>query len=258
VSAAPTATPEDSPADLRAEIARLNKIIDALVLRAEGATGMPHSGFGLLQSTVLLEKQVRVRTAELESVLRENERITRALRESEERLRDQATHDPLTGLYNRHAMDEALQRELVRARANRSPVAVIMADLDRFKSVNDTHGHRAGDEVLRAFGALILQRTRRGDVCCRYGGEEFLLILPGLGEQQAFARAEDLRNALACGSIHIEGATLRVTASFGLAVFPQHGATAQALIEAADQALYRAKENGRDRTERASVAAPVD
>lgn len=356
---------------LQAEIARLNKIIRALMDRAERSTSAQGSDFSLFQTTVMLEEQVRSRTAELEAALLRNEEINRALRESEakfrgvvsqslvgiaitedgkfsysntkfneifgysaeeirtlgpcdvtaeadrplvaenirkrlsgevegihyvfcglrkngavidveahgstmgsdgqlalismvmdisertraeravrelqERLRDQSTHDALTGLFNRRYLEETLGRELLSAERHGHPVSLIMGDLDHFKAINDRHGHLAGDQVLRVFGALLKQHARGSDIYCRYGGEEFLLVLPLMAQDSAVERAEQLRGALAAEPIPYGTSPIEVTASFGVATFPGDGRTGDALIAAADNALYAAKEAGRNR-----------
>jgi len=354
------------------EIIRLNKVIRALVDRAErNALGNASSDFHQFESTVILEEQVRTRTMELEGALRQNERTTRALRESEskfrslvnqsvigiyiiqndkfsfsnpkldemlgytceemralgpldvmpariqplvaenirkrlsgeldrvhylteglrkdgttidieiygntteidekpalmglvldvteraraereiqklqERLRDESIHDPLTGLHNRRYLEETLDRELVAAKRSQHPLTVIMGDLDHFKAINDSFGHLAGDEVLRAFGDLLKRSARGSDVCCRYGGEEFLLVLPQMTAEKAAERAEQLRSDLAARPIVFGAFSIAVTASFGVASFPRHGPSGDALIGAADKALYAAKDGGRNR-----------
>lgn len=354
-----------------AEIARLNKVVQALMNRSESATRAPGSSYGLFQTTIVLQEQVRRRTEELEEALHENERITRFLRESEARfrglvsqslvgiaiiedakltyanpklaeiflysvdevlrvgpldlvyeddrpqaakemrdrlsdeaagttyvvrglrkdgsvvdievhasgmetggrlalillvadvserlraerqvltlqarLREQAIRDPLTDLYNRRFLEEAFARELILAERGARPVSVIMADLDHFKGVNDTFGHQAGDAALVAFGGLLRRHARGSDLPCRWGGEEFVLILPDMEHPSARERAEDLRLALADAKIACEGGVIPVTASFGVATFPQHGGTGDELIAAADGALFAAKHAGRNR-----------
>ncbi len=357
--------------DCARELARLRKILRVLMDRAEGSAGSLDSEFNLFQSTVMLEDQVRRRTAELETALRENEKINRELRASEakfrglvsqsmvgivivensrfsysnakfdemfgytatemrelgpldiasvddhpfiaenlrarlsgevdrvvytfhgrrkdrepidvevhgcaidvggerllislvmditeraraerelktlqERLREQSTRDALTGLHNRRHLEEALDLRLKEAARTGQPVSIVMADLDHFKSVNDRLGHPSGDEVLRQFAALLKKRARADDVCCRYGGEEFLVVLPGLNACLAADRAEQLRSETAAELVACEGVDMPLSASFGIATFPQHGATADLLIAAADEALYAAKKAGRNR-----------
>jgi len=168
-----------------------------------------------------------------------------ALRET---LKYQSVRDPLTGLFNRRHMEEMLDRELRRAARKAMPVAVLMIDIDQFKRFNDTFGHEAGDLVLREFGSLLKMHIRGGDVACRYGGEEFLLIMAETDVSDARQRAESLRAQVATLPIRHRGETLRqLTVSIGVAVFPANASSAAQLISAADGALYRAKHQGRDR-----------
>jgi|GEM_PF-1374495 len=165
-----------------------------------------------------------------------------------ETLRNQSIRDPLTGLYNRRYMEETLAREISLAERKGTSFGVIMIDLDHFKNFNDTHGHDAGDTLLKEFGAFILRHVREYDVACRYGGEEFTCILPDATMENAMERAEELRKHLM--SLHVEhlGRTLElVTMSVGVAVYPDHGRNGAILIKAADDALYRAKKEGRNR-----------
>lgn len=365
----PGASPDEQA--FRAEIIRLNKIIRALMDRAEHNASVQSSDFSLFQTAIILEEQVRRRTAELEAALRENEKITRSLRESEakfrglvsqslvgiaitddgkfsysnakfddifgysaaeilglgpldiaaekdrpflaehirkrlsgeveqakyviralrkdgtvidveiqgsameiggkpelislvmdvtertrsehevqalqEKLREQATHDALTGLYNRHYLEESLGRELMFAERHGHPVSVIMGDLDHFKAINDRYGHLGGDEVLRVFGDLMKCNSRGSDIYCRYGGEEFLLVLPGMAKENAIERAEQLCTMMAAAPVSYGESQIAVTASFGVATFPRDGRTSDELIAAADRALYAAKACGRNR-----------
>lgn len=355
---------------LRAEISRLNKVIQALMNHAERSTNAHSSDFGLFQTAIMLEEQVRRRTEDLEAALSENEKVTRALRESEakfrgvvsqslvgiaiiesekfsytnpkfdeifgysaeeigklgpldiaieedrplvaeqlrkrlsgeveradyvfrgrrkdgavidveiqssameiggtlaiislamditertraerevralqELLREQSTHDALTGLYNRRYLEETLGRELILAQRHAHSVSVIMGDLDHFKSINDRYGHLAGDEALRRFGELMKRHARGSDIYCRYGGEEFLLVLPGMEERVACERAEQLRREIAATPVLFGTIAFEVTASFGVASFPRHGRSDDELIAAADKALYEAKAGGRN------------
>jgi diguanylate cyclase (GGDEF)-like protein/PAS domain S-box-containing protein len=360
----------DEPAP-EGEIARLNKIIRSLMDRAERSTRVQGSDFSLFQTAIMLEDQVRSRTADLEAALRENEKINRALRESEarfrgvvsqslvgivitedgkfsysnskfdeifgytaeevrklmpldiatendrplvsekirrwlsgenepvayqfhglrkngalidiethasvmeiggelalvsvimdvtertraererqalqERLREQSIRDALTGLYNRRYLEETLARELISAARQHHPVSVIMGDLDHFKAVNDHYGHVAGDEVLRIFGSLMKRHARASDIYCRYGGEEFLLVLPHMAKDAAADRAEQLRSAMAAAPVPYGASQIAVTASFGVATFPDDGRIGDELVAAADRALYAAKASGRNR-----------
>ncbi len=160
----------------------------------------------------------------------------------EKKLQEQAISDPLTGLYNRRYLSEFLPRELLRSRRSATPVAVILIDLDHFKRINDTFGHEAGDIVLTAVGVLLKDKVRGSDIACRYGGEEFALILPEADTQAAKRRAEDIRLAIAALDIrHVEKPLGKITASFGIALFPDHGGDTDALLRVADVALYAAK-----------------
>jgi diguanylate cyclase (GGDEF)-like protein len=163
-------------------------------------------------------------------------------------LRDQSIRDPLTGLFNRRYMEEALEREIARATRSATPVAVLILDLDHFKKINDTYGHSAGDHVLRELGAILRFRSRTEDVAARHGGEEFLLMLPGMDKIDAVQRAEELRAVIGDIQLLDNGIDLpNVTVSIGVAVFPDHGYTADDLLRSADTALYKAKNAGRDR-----------
>jgi diguanylate cyclase (GGDEF)-like protein len=165
----------------------------------------------------------------------------------------QALVDGLTGLANRRAATEALHVEAARAERLETPLSVVLADLDGFKEVNDEHGHAVGDAVLRAFAEVLRETLRESDVAGRWGGEEFLLLLPGADEEGAAQLAERVRIRLAGRSIPgVPG--LRVTASFGVAEYAGETNTGQ-LVAAADGALYRAKRAGKDRVERAARAA---
>jgi diguanylate cyclase (GGDEF)-like protein/PAS domain S-box-containing protein len=366
---------------LKSEVVRLNKIIGALMDRAERSSIAHSSDYSLFQATIMLEERVRTRTAELEAALAENQKINRALSESEakfravvsqslvgiviteggkfsysnakfdeifgytadevrqlgpldiaveedrplveenirrrmsgeaervaylfrglrkdgaaidievhasvmeiggkralisllvdvtervraagelqvlqEQLREQSIHDALTGLYNRRYLDDMLSRELIAAKRADYPVSAIMADLDHFKGVNDRYGHLAGDEVLQAFGDLMKRHARGSDMCCRYGGEEFLLVLPQVAQDVAVERAEQLRSALAAVQVPCGGSSIAVTASFGVATFPRDGRTAGELVAAADRALYAAKAAGRNRVSVSSGPSAV-
>jgi len=158
----------------------------------------------------------------------------------------QAMRDPLTGLYNRRPLEESLHRELLRARRSGTTVGLMAIDLDRFKQVNDTLGHDAGDAVLRTIARELMACVREEDIVCRAGGEEFVVILPGTGEYALRERAELVRHTVEREAITTFGNPLQVTVSIGLALFPGHGTTTSALMRAADSALYQAKGAGRN------------
>jgi diguanylate cyclase (GGDEF)-like protein/PAS domain S-box-containing protein len=165
-----------------------------------------------------------------------------------ETLRNQAIRDPLTSLFNRRYLEESLDRELQRAARRNTSVGVIFLDLDHFKRVNDTHGHDAGDMVLQALGHLIRENVRGEDIACRYGGEEFAVILPEAGLEETRARAEKLRTRLRELRLEHAGQPLGpFSLSAGVALYPRHGSRGDLLLTAADQALYEAKAAGRDR-----------
>ena len=173
------------------------------------------------------------------------------LRES---LRAQAVRDSLTGLYNRRYMEQALEREVLRAARNGRSVGVIMLDLDHLKNFNDSHGHEAGDMLLRLLGDYLVSHVRAEDIACRYGGEEFVVILPEASPAMARSRAEQLWKGVQGLNINFHGEMLRgVSASVGVAAYPLHGKSVAELMRAADTAMYAAKRAGRDRVE---VALP--
>jgi diguanylate cyclase (GGDEF)-like protein/PAS domain S-box-containing protein len=165
-----------------------------------------------------------------------------------ETLRTQAIRDPLTGLFNRRFMEESLALEIRRATRNSRSLGMIMIDLDHFKYFNDTFGHEAGDLLLKQVGLLLQTNIRGEDIACRFGGEEFTLILPEGNSAATQKRADFYRDAIQRLEVNFKGASLgHVTASMGVAVFPDHGRSAQTLIAAADKAMYRSKNEGRNR-----------
>jgi diguanylate cyclase (GGDEF)-like protein/PAS domain S-box-containing protein len=164
-----------------------------------------------------------------------------------EKLHAQATHDPLTGLFNRRYLDDTLWRELHRAHRRKSPLGVAMLDLDHFKRFNDTFGHDAGDSLLRELGQLLRERLRQSDILCRYGGEEFVLVLPDSSLADTQQRVEQIRGLIKGLKIrHGDDLVGTIAVSAGIAGTPEHGSTAVELLRAADNALYAAKHAGRD------------
>jgi diguanylate cyclase (GGDEF)-like protein len=178
----------------------------------------------------------------LNVVISERTRAIEALRRALQTLKEEAIRDPLTGLYNRRFLKDYLGRELIRAKREHAPVALIMLDLDHFKRVNDTAGHPVGDRVLVQTATLLKGHIRGSDIVCRYGGEEFVLVLPNTTLGKARARGEEICSAIRDERDRLNG----VTASLGVALYPDHGGSAEALMRAADRALYEAKRAGRD------------
>lgn len=176
------------------------------------------------------------------------EKLIGELRRTQEKLLTLSVRDQLTGLFNRRHMEESLAREISRAARHKTSLAVIMLDLDYFKRINDTYGHMAGDVVLKEISRLLQERSRGEDVVCRYGGEEFIIIMPGASLEAAGKRAAEL--CLAAGGLEIKyrGEDLpKITVSLGTAVYPQHGDTVNLLLYKVDKALYQAKQRGRNR-----------
>jgi diguanylate cyclase (GGDEF)-like protein len=175
------------------------------------------------------------------------------LRES---LRDQSIRDPLTGLFNRRYLEETLEREISRAARSGKPIGLMMLDVDHFKQFNDTFGHPGGDALMRELGALLHTHTRAEDAACRYGGDEFVVLLPESPLDVTLARAEELRKAAHLFNIMHEGMSLSaVTLTVGVSAYPLHGADLEGLVHAADDAMFSAKRAGGDRVQ---AAVPPD
>jgi diguanylate cyclase (GGDEF)-like protein/PAS domain S-box-containing protein len=166
----------------------------------------------------------------------------------QETLQQQSVRDPLTGLFNRRYLEESLARELHKAQRQSHSLGVLMVDLDHFKKVNDRYGHEAGDMVLREMAKVFGRQTRPGDIVCRFGGEEFTILLPEASADITRRRAEQIRQAAKDTQVRHGSANLEpVTLSIGVAIFPHDGLTPGDLLQAADSALYRAKKEGRNR-----------
>jgi diguanylate cyclase (GGDEF)-like protein/PAS domain S-box-containing protein len=166
------------------------------------------------------------------------------------KLQEQAIRDPLTNVYNRRYMAEFLDQELARASREQYPVTVVIMDMDHFKNFNDNYGHRCGDLVLQAFAKFLVDHTRRSDVVCRYGGEEFVIVMPDASMEDGYERVEAWRQIFSETAIDYDTMKFSATFSAGLAIFPDHGSTGDAILQAADKALYRSKNNGRNRVTR--------
>ena len=208
-------------------------------------------GIGLIayrRNTTLSSVRMKLKASE-QAMSQANEGLQRQLAEIhvlKEQLHDQANRDSLTGLFNRRYLQATLERELARCRRNGTPMTLMMLDIDHFKSINDRYGHVAGDEVLRQMGEVLKNGARQEDVPCRFGGEEFVLLLPDMPLEVAFARAEILRATFAEVSVPSPRGEVRTTVSIGVATFPRNGNTVDELTHSADLALYAAKRHGRN------------
>jgi diguanylate cyclase (GGDEF)-like protein len=191
-----------------------------------------------------------------ETLQRQDLELKKAMQE----LQEQAMTDPLTGLHNTRYLRELLPREMLRAKRKDSPLAAIMIDVDHFRRINDSLGHEAGDGVLKELGALFKKSIRGSDIACRYGGEEFAIILADATSEGARRRAEDIRAAVKRLELHHGGKSIGgLTVSLGVALFPYHADQATTLLRKADEALYQAKAAGRDRVVVSDAgAAPRD
>jgi len=197
---------------------------------------------------IILQDITRRKTAEIK-LQESNIQLQKEIQQIEilqESLRAQAVRDPLTDLFNRRYLEETLEREISRAQRTGNSVSVMMIDFDNFKEVNDQFTHLIGDQALLAFANILKKTSRREDIVCRYGGDEFLLILPDLAAEDAYARAEAWRKSVSDLLFETPRGKMNVTVSIGLASFPLDGTTATDLITTADQAMYSAKENGKN------------
>jgi diguanylate cyclase (GGDEF)-like protein len=162
-------------------------------------------------------------------------------------MREQANHDPLTGLYNRRYLNDTLQRELNHARRDGTPTAIAMLDIDHFKNINDTYGHDAGDLMLRELGRLLRENVRKSDIACRFGGEEFVLVLLDSSLESCRQLLGKINTLVKEMQIHYGEQLLgSMSMSIGIVEASQHEMTADELLSAADKALYAAKRAGRD------------
>jgi diguanylate cyclase (GGDEF)-like protein len=204
---------------------------------AQAQAGQPE---GTQKQWTVEKQQFAVAVAEHVSLALSNMKLR-------ETLHNLSIRDPLTGLFNRRFMEESLERELLKAKRYSRPLGVIMIDIDHFKRFNDTYGHEAGDLVLRELSVFLQNHIRLTDIPCRFGGEEFTLILPEADIALTQQRAEQIRQGVVAIRVKIQGQTLaEITISQGVAVFPGNGQTGEEILRAADEALYRAKQQGRN------------
>ncbi len=173
-----------------------------------------------------------------------------------ETLSRQATHDPLTGLFNRRYLDQILFGEIDHARQSGSLMGILMADVDHFKQINDKYGHMAGDLMLREAGSLMKSCVRTADIVCRYGGEEFVIVMPGASEKNVSKCAEEIRSRFEEHSVMAGEQKIQATISLGVAIYPLHGASVDEVFVNADRAMYQAKREGRNRVVVYSAETP--
>ncbi|MEL6603912.1 MAG: diguanylate cyclase [Cyanobacteria bacterium J06614_10] len=204
----------------------------------------------MYETQIALKQTNEIQQQTQQELQRTNDLLDRRLRKIEDlqgQLQEQAIRDGLTNLFNRRYFEEALSAEFTKAKRANTPLAIILIDLDNFKRVNDTYGHQAGDCALKVFAEVIQHHVRTSDIACRYGGEEFILAMPGMTMAEAYHRAEALRRAIKKTSIQYKEHEIRATISGGVGAFPEWGGSQDGLITLVDRALYAAKEAGRDR-----------
>ena len=196
------------------------------------------------------QKELEQRRDAQSALEKANEQLQAQIRRIEElqvELREQAVRDPLTGLFNRRYLKDTLDREVSRAKRENLPIGIIIMDIDEFKDVNDRYGHNAGDMMLKEMGNLLKASIRIEDFVCRYGGEEFVIVMPGATLGVAFERAELIRRKFEQMYVQYENEQLHATISLGVAAYPIHGTDGEDALIRADRALYQAKQAGRNR-----------
>ena len=196
--------------------------------------------FGSLHLNRMDLKQITQSSVALAQTVAQQVSLSLANLRLQENLRDHSLRDPLTGLFNRRYLEESATREIHRAIRNNNSMGIIVIDIDYFKKFNDTYGHAAGDFVLVEVSQYLRNNTRNFDVACRYGGEEFVLLLPDVSLENTCLRAESIRKEIQSLNLKYEQQLLEITISLGVASFPEHGCNLESLINRADQALYKA------------------
>lgn len=208
-----------------------------------------HDQLGQFTGQFVVLRDITEKRRSQDEIQRMNEYLRLKLTEIETlqaHLRERAIRDSLTGLFNRRYLDETFERELARAKRDSYAISVLMIDIDHFKRLNDTFGHKAGDQVLKSLGDFLLAGVREGDIVCRYGGEEFLIIMPSVNLKDSQFRAESICQGFSTLAVKYEEKVLHSTISIGVAIFPQHGSSSDEILRAADTAMYIAKQAGRN------------
>jgi len=206
---------------------------------------------GMIVVTHLVEEALNIDFLRLLEVISGNMSIALENTWLYEKMHDLATIDAVTGVYNRSYFNQVVEEELIKT-MNRNPMSIVMADLDYFKSVNDNYGHLFGDRVLKEVAQIIQANIRSGDILARYGGEEFAIIFPKADSDQTYAVIERLRQKIEDTAIEDKKNSIYTTVSFGVAAYPEDGASVRKIIQKADEALYQAKKEGRNCTRKAS------
>ena len=202
-------------------------------------------GWAVIMDDISTRKQAE---KELHAVNKRLKQQLGEIQDLQDKLHEQAMRDPITGVYNRRFLEETLSREISHAQRKGNPLSIIMLDIDFFKKVNDSFGHKIGDDVIISLSKLLQTETRDSDCVSRYGGDEFVLVMPEMTKEDAFQRAELWRNAIKSKELLIGEYRIGITVSMGISTFPANGSDSEALLKAADEALYQAKATGRDRT----------
>ena len=209
-----------------------------------------YNRFNVLEGRVIVAHDITEQKDLQNHLQSANDTLKVQLAEIEElraKLQEQAIRDPLTNVYNRRYMAEFLDQEIVRAARAEYPVSVAIMDMDNFKQFNDNYGHKCGDIILQSFAGFLTAHTRRSDVVCRYGGEEFVILMPNASLEDSYARVEAWRQRFSESAIPFDGMRFVATFSAGVATFPDHGLTGDGILQAADKALYFSKKSGRNR-----------
>jgi len=224
------------------------KNVEFNILRKDGSTfpaelsaALIKNEFGIPLAFIAITRDVTDRKRVADQLYDMNEKLRLQLGEIEKLqtiLKEQAIQDPLTGLYNRRYMEEALKQEFARSRRENQPFTIVMLDMDNLKLLNDLHGHTAGDQALKKLGSLLKNMTRGEDIVCRYGGDEFLVILHNTNEKDALNRVREWEASAAGKNL---GDKLDIHFSTGFATYPVHGNSIEEIIRVADTALYESK-----------------